>query len=72
MIYKMKLIQLVQTVIYMYTLYSNQIKKPKTTVSASAKDSMLNKEMKLLIAANRFIKLNQDNREGYKSRRPNP
>ena len=67
----MKLIQPVQTVIYMYTLHSNQVKDQNHSFGYSQRPHAKRRD-ETLLTVSRFIKLNENNREGYKPRRQNP
>ena len=68
---KISLLQPVQTVIYMYTLHSNQVKHQKHSLGFSQRSHAKRRDETLLTAF-RFIKLNQGNREGYKPQRQKP
>jgi len=61
----MKLIQPVQTVIYMYTLHSNQVKDQNHSFGYIQRPHAKRRD-ETLLTASRFIKLNQGNHEGYK------
>ena len=67
----MKLIQPVQTVIYMYTLHSNQVKDQNHSFVYSQGPHAKQRD-ETLLTSSRFIKLNQGNREGYNPQRQNP